>query len=400
MLNFLRKNRSARAAAVAVAVAVSAAAFSGCGGEKQAAPQATLVKSMQVIKRDTPLVYDYTGFVQAQQEMELKAQVSGQITGKYFNGGETVQQGQVLYTIDPRTYRANLLQAQANLANARAALANASVDAERYTKLYEQSAVSKQVLDNAIMARDQAQASVNAQEALLENAQIDMSETSVTAPFTGRIDTTALEVGNYVTDGQTTMATISNIDPVFVEFSIAEPEYLKLANAAVERGEAAPLENLSIVLADGSTYQLPGRITEVNRALSNNTGTLTVKALFDNPNRVLLPGMFAHVQATAGTQQNALLIPQRAVTELMYKKFVYVIGADNKVEMREVTLGPRVGRLWMVESGLNGDETLVVEGTGKVTAGALVNPEPMTEAELDTTVDRAAGQEEASGEAK
>ncbi len=400
MLNFLRKNRSARAAAVAVAVAVSAAAFSGCGGEKQAAPQATLVKSMQVIKRDTPLVYDYTGFVQAQQEMELKAQVSGQITGKYFNGGETVQQGQVLYTIDPRTYRANLLQAQANLANARAALANASVDAERYTKLYEQSAVSKQVLDNAIMARDQAQASVNAQEALLENAQIDMSETSVTAPFTGRIDTTALEVGNYVTDGQTTMATISNTDPVFVEFSIAEPEYLKLANAAVERGEAAPLENLSIVLADGSTYQLPGRITEVNRALSNNTGTLTVKALFDNPNRVLLPGMFAHVQATAGTQQNALLIPQRAVTELMYKKFVYVIGADNKVEMREVTLGPRVGRLWMVESGLNGDETLVVEGTGKVTAGALVNPEPMTEAELDTTVDRAAGQEEASGEAK
>lgn len=399
MLNFLRKNRSARAAAVAVAVAVSAAAFSGCGGEKQAAPQATLVRSMQVIKRDTPLVYDYTGFVQAQQEMELKAQVSGQITGKYFNGGETVQQGQVLYTIDPRTYRANLLQAQANLANARAALANASVDAERYTKLYEQSAVSKQVLDNAIMARDQAQASVNAQEALLENAQIDMSETNVTAPFTGRIDTTALEVGNYVTDGQTTMATISNTDPVFVEFSIAEPEYLKLANAAVERGEAAPLENLSIVLADGSTYQLPGRITEVNRALSNNTGTLTVKALFENPNRVLLPGMFAHVQATAGTRDNAILIPQRAVTEMMYKKFVYVIGADNTVEMREVTLGPRVGRLWMVESGLNGDETLVVEGTGKITAGALVNPEPMTEAELDTTIaDRS--EAAADGEAK
>lgn len=399
MLNFLRKNRSARAAAVAVAVAVSAAAFSGCGGEKQAAPQATLVRSMQVIKRDTPLVYDYTGFVQAQQEMELKAQVSGQITGKYFNGGETVQQGQVLYTIDPRTYRANLLQAEANLANARAALANASVDAERYTKLYEQSAVSKQVLDNAIMARDQAQASVNAQEALLENAQIDMSETSVTAPFTGRIDTTALEVGNYVTDGQTTMATISNTDPVFVEFSIAEPEYLKLANAAVERGEAAPLENLSIVLADGSTYQLPGRITEVNRALSNNTGTLTVKALFENPNRVLLPGMFAHVQATAGTRDNAILIPQRAVTEMMYKKFVYVIGADNTVEMREVTLGPRVGRLWMVESGLNGDETLVVEGTGKITAGALVNPEPMTEAELDTTIaDRS--EAAADGEAK
>lgn len=387
MLNFLRKNRSGKAAVAALA-AITVFSLAGCGGEKAAAPQATLVKSMQVIKRDTPLVYDYTGFVQAQQEMELKAQVSGQITGKYFNGGETVQAGQILYTIDPRTYRANLLQAEANLANARAALATASVDAERYTKLYEQSAVSKQTLDNAIMARDQAQASVNAQQAILENAQIDMSETNVTAPFTGRIDTTALEVGNYVTDGQTTMATISNTDPVFVEFSMAEPEYLKLANTAVDRGQAAPLENLSIVLSDGTTYDLPGRIAEVNRALTANTGTLTIKALFDNPNRVLLPGMFAHVQATAGTRANALLIPQRAVTELMYKKFVYVIGADNKVEMREVTLGPRVGRLWMVESGLSGDETIVVEGTGKITAGALVNPEPMTEAELDTTADR------------
>ncbi len=399
MLNFLRKSRSGKAAVAALA-AVAVLSLAGCGQEKAAAPQATLVRSMQVIKRDTPLVYDYTGFVQAQQEMELKAQVSGQITGKYFNGGDTVQAGQVLYTIDPRTYRANLLQAQANLANARAALATASVDAERYTKLYEQSAVSKQTLDNAIMARDQAQANVNAQEALVENAQIDMNETNVTAPFTGRIDTTALEVGNYVTDGQTTMATISNTDPVFVEFSIAEPEYLKLANAAVDRGEAAPLENLSIVLSDGSTYGLSGRIAEVNRALTNNTGTLTVKALFENPNRVLLPGMFAHVQATAGTKDNALLIPQRAVTEMMYKKFVYVIGADNKVEMREVTLGPRVGRLWMVESGLNGDENLVVEGTAKVSAGAVVNPEPMTEAELDTTVDRTEGQDAAAGAAK
>ena len=398
MLNFLRKSRSGKAAVAALA-AVAVLSLAGCGQEKAAAPQATLVRSMQVIKRDTPLVYDYTGFVQAQQEMELKAQVSGQITGKYFNGGDTVQAGQVLYTIDPRTYRANLLQAQANLANARAALATASVDAERYTKLYEQSAVSKQTLDNAIMARDQAQANVNAQEALVENAQIDMNETNVTAPFTGRIDTTALEVGNYVTDGQTTMATISNTDPVFVEFSIAEPEYLKLANAAVDRGEAAPLENLSIVLSDGSTYGLSGRIAEVNRALTNNTGTLTVKALFENPNRVLLPGMFAHVQATAGTKPDALLIPQRAVTEMMYKKFVYVIGADNKVEMREVTLGPRVGRLWMVEGGLNGDETLVVEGTAKVSAGALVNPEPMTEAELDTTADRTQGSE-ADGAAK
>ncbi len=387
MFSFIRSSRARKAMAAALA-ATFVLALSGCGNKQQAAPQATLVKTMQVIKRDTPLVYDYTGFVQAQQEMELKAQVSGQITAKYFNGGDTVSAGQTLYAIDQRTYQAGLLNAQAGLANARAALANAALDAERYTKLYEQNAVSKQVLDNAIMQRDQAQASVAAQEALVENAQINMTDTSVVAPFSGRIDTTALEVGNYVTAGQTTLAKISNTDPVFVQFSIAEPEYLKLSGA--HSNDGAALDNLTVVLSDGSTYDFKGKVAEVNRGINDSTGTLTIKALFDNPSRRLLPGMFAHVQATAGTKENALLIPKRAVVDIMYKKFVYVVGSDNKVTMKEVTLGAGVDRFYMVESGLNGDETLVVEGTGKVKQGAAVNPQPMTEADLDTEVDKSA----------
>ena len=389
MFSSLRSSRAKKAVAAALAATFVLAA-SGCGQkQQQGAKQATLVKTMQVIKRDTPLVYDYTGFVQAQQEMELKAQVSGQITAKYFKGGDTVSAGQTLYAIDQRTYQANVLNAQAGLANARAALANAAMNAERYSTLYAQNAVSKQVLDNAIMQRDQAQASVNAQEAILENAQINMTDTSVAAPFSGRIDTTALEVGNYVTAGQTTLAKISNTDPVFVQFSIAEPEYLQLSGAHDNSGAAA-LDNLTVVLSDGSTYDLKGTVAEVNRGINDNTGTLTVKALFKNPAHRLLPGMFAHVQATAGTRQNALLIPKRAVVELMYKKFVYIVGSDNKVTMKEVTLGPSVGRFFMVESGLNGDETIVVEGTGKIRQGAEVNPQPMTEADLDTTVDNSA----------
>lgn len=356
----------------------------GCAKKQQAGGAATLVKTMQVIKRDTPIVYDYTGFVEAQQEMELKAQVSGQILGKYFKGGDTVTAGQTLYSIDQRTYQANLLNAQAGLANARASLANAALDAERYTALYNQNAVSKQVLDNAIMQRDQARAAVAAQEALVQNAQINMSETNVTAPFTGRIDTTALEVGNYVTAGQTTLATVSNTDPVFVKFSIAEPEYLRLSGTKNESG-ASSLDDLTIVLSDGSTYELKGHVAEVNRGISDNTGTLTVKALFDNPERRLLPGMFAHLQAVGGTAEGALLVPQRAVVELMYKKFVYIVGADNKIVMKEVKLGPAVGRLFVVESGLDGSENIVVEGTAKVRQGAEVNPQPMTEADLDTT---------------
>ena len=384
MISFIRSSRAKKAVAAALAATFIMAA-AGCAKQgQQQAPQATLVKTMQVIKRDTPLVYDYTGFVQAQQEMDLKAQVSGQITGKFFKGGDTVVAGQKLYTVDARTYHANVLNAQAGVANARAALAVASLDAERYTKLYEQNAISKQALDNVIMQRDQAMAAVNAQEALLENAQINMTDTTVRAPFTGRIDTNAVEVGNYVVAGQTSLVKISNTDPVYVQFTMAEPEYLKLSAAQDGNGGAA-LDNLTAVLSDGSTYDIKGKIAEVNRGINDSTGTLTIKALFSNPVRRLLPGMFAHVQATAGIKKDALLIPKRAVTEMLYKKFVYVVGSDNKVTMKEITLGPSVGRLFVVESGLNSDEVLVVEGTGKVRQGAEVKAQPMTEADLDTT---------------
>lgn len=382
MLSFIRSRHAKKVLAAALA-ATMLVAVAGCGKkEQQQGAQATLVKTMKVIKRDTPLVYDYTGFVEATQEMELKPQVSGQITGKYFKGGDTVEAGQVLYTIDHRTYQANLLSAEGNLASARATLANAELDAERYTKLYEQSAVSKQMLDNAVMQRDQARANVKAMEGLLQNAQINMQDTSVIAPFTGRTDTSSLEIGNYVVAGQNTLTKISNTDPVFVKFSIAEPEYLTLAATTTAGGAA--LDNLTAVLANGETYDLKGKVSEVNRGISDNTGTLTIKATFENPNRQLLPGMFAHIQATAGVRDDALLIPQRSVAELMYKKFVYIVGEDNKVTMKEITTGQTVNRLVMVNGGLTGEETLVVEGVGKMRQGALVNPVPMTEADLNT----------------
>lgn len=386
MFSFIRSRHAKKALAAAMA-ATFILSVAGCAKkEQQAGPQATLVRTMKVITRTTPIVYDYTGFVEATQEMNLAPQVTGQIVGKYFKGGDTVQAGQVLYEIDPRTYKANLLSAEGNLASARAALANAEMDAERYTKLYEQNAVSKQMLDNAVTVRDQARASVKALEGLLLNAQINMEETKVTAPFTGRTDTSSLEVGNYVAAGQSVLTKISNTDPVFVKFSIAEPEYLTLA--AASDGNGAALDNLSAVLANGETYGLKGKVAEVNRGISDNTGTLTIKATFQNPKKELLPGMFAHIQATGGVRENALLIPQRSVTELMYKNFVYVVGADNKVIMKEIKLGQKVGRLIMVNDGLTGEETLVVEGVGKMRQGALVDPQPMTEADLNTVEEK------------
>ena len=241
MMSFIRSRR-AKAVLATAAIATMLFAVSGCGQKQQQAPQgaqATLVKSMKVIKRDIPNMYEYTGFIEANQEMELRAQVSGQIKAKYFKGGDSVKAGQVLYSIDPRTYEANLL-------NAKATYNMAQADAERYTILYNQNAISKQTLDKALTQRDQAKAA-------FINAEVAMSETQVTAPFNGRVDTTALEVGNFVTQGQTILTKISDTNPVNAKFSVAEPEYLKLTTS---RGDGTALENLKLILA--------GRLPKMN----------------------------------------------------------------------------------------------------------------------------------------
>ena len=369
--------------ALALAIA-SMLAVTGCGGKQAAGPAETLVKSMQVVKRDTPIVYEYSGFVEAQNEVQMKARVTGMITEKYVNGGDKVEKGQLMFVIDPRTYQATSWNYQAQVASAQADLSRVRRDADRYQKLYEQGAISKQTLDNTMAELEQSEAKVEAQKALLSSAQVDLGETNVVAPFSGKVSANDLAVGTFVTSGTTVLATISNSDPVRVKFSLAEAEYLKLMATKAEDG-TAPLENLTIVLADGSTYPLKGKLTQVDRSISEGTGTLTLKAEFDNPDKVLLPGMFAHLQANVGTKKDALLVPQRAVTEIMYKTFVYVVNSENKVEMKEVKLGARVGRLWVVESGLDGTENIIVEGTQKVKKDSVVKAEAMTEQDLDTS---------------
>jgi membrane fusion protein (multidrug efflux system) len=241
--------------------------------------------------------------------------------------------------------------------------------------------VSKQQYDLVMAQRDSAQAQVAAHEAILENAQISMGDTEVRAPFSGRISTSDLSVGNFVAAGQTVLATMSNTNPVRIKFSMSENEYLQLSKAHSDSGAKA-LEDLKLVLSDGSVYTGAGVVDQVDREIGNGTGALTLKAKFSNDNNRLMPGMFARLQANAGTIKNAMLIPQRAVREMLYKKFVFVVGSDNKVDMKEVTLGARVGKLWLVEKGLNGDETLVVEGVQKVNKGSEVKPAAMTEADL------------------
>lgn len=361
----------------------------GCGKKTVTAPGEVAVKSMQVIKRNTPLKYEYTGFVEAKNDVQVKSKVTGTIVQKLVNGGDYVEAGQLLYVIDPRNYQNSVLNAQANLANAQATLTNAQRDAARYQTLYEQGAVSKQTADQYNTQLAQAQAAVNAQQAILASSQVDVSDTQIRAPFAGKIDTNPLAEGSFVTASSTVLTSISASNPMRVRFSVSQSDYLDLMKG--NTNNANQLTDVTLSLGDGNEYPQKGTVTQVDRGVSDSTGTLTLKADFDNPNGLLLPGMFANITLTGATIPNAVLVPQRAVTDVMYKHFVYVINDDNTVSMKEVQLGARVGKLWLVKSGLDGTETVVVEGVQKLKEGAKVNPTAMTEADLDTTDTAATG---------
>lgn len=382
MFLFGAKRSRLRAMALGLTIAASVSFF-GCGKQQQAkGPQQVLVKSMNVIRRDTPDVYEFTGFIEAEKEAVLQAQVSGKITGKHFIGGEQVEEGQLLYTIDSRLYEGAYLSAKANYARAQADQLRLSQDLERYEKLYAQAAISRQQYDLAVSQAAQAEATAAAAGAALRNAEVDLGETEVRAPFGGRVNTSDLSVGNFVTAGQTVLLKMSDVNPVKVKFSISEKEYLSLMRA---KGNSE-LADLSLVLTDNSVYKEKGKVTEVDRGIGD--GTLTIKAQFPNNERLLLPGMFARVQASAGIRKNAILIPQRAIKDILYKKFVAVIDSENKIQLKEVQVGKLVGRLIMVESGLEGNENIVVEGIQNVNNGVTVTAQPMTEAELDKAVAR------------
>ena len=362
----------------------------GCGGKQQgAAPKAVAVKAMKAIKRDTPLTYDYTGFIEAKDEVQIKSKVTGNIVKKLVNGGDYVEAGQLLFVVDPRNYQNNVYNAEANLANAEANLANVTRDAARYQTLYQQGAVSKQTLDSYNTQLSQAQATVNAQRALLDNARVDVTDTNIVAPFAGKVDTNCLAEGSFVTASSTVLTSISNSDPMRVKFSLAENDYLSIMKGNTNNG--GRLQDISLTLSDGKVYPSKGVVNQVDRSVDSTTGTLTLKAEFPNADGVLLPGMFAHITLVGETRSNAILVPQRAVTDFMYKHFVYVVGADKKVIMKEVTLGARVGRLWLVESGLDGTETIVTEGVQKISNGATVEATMITEKDLDTTEPTAGG---------
>lgn len=358
---------------IVLAALVGMVGVSGCSKQATAPPQQPVeVKVMQVTQKDTPITYEFVGTVEAKNEVQIRARVSGNIVEKMVAGGAVVSVGQPLFRIDSRQYNSVLLNNQATAAQAEALLANARKEVGRYNQLAAQGAVSQQTLDNALAVEQQNAAAANANWAKVQQAQEDIQDTMILSPLNGKIDINELSLGSFVTAGSTIMATISSVDPVMVKFSMSENEYLQFAKNNQGTSPTEWGRDLKLILSDGSTYPITGQIEEVDKGLTTGSGTLSFKASFANPNKLLVPGMFARIGVQSEVRSGALLIPQRAVQQMLDKTLVTIVGEGDKTETRSVKMGKKIGNMWLVEEGLTGNDRVVVEGFLKTPPGTPV----------------------------
>ena len=334
--------------------------------------QAVAVKAIQVVTRDTPISCEFVGQIKAKSEVKIMSKISGSIVAKMVNGGDTVYKGQPLFQIDNKQHRSAINSARAALNKSQATLNNTQKDVERYQRLAAVKGVAQQTLDAYISQAEEDAATVEVNQANLQQAIEDEQDTLIVSSVDGRIDVNDVSLGYYVAAGSTTMATVSSIDPVWVQFSMSENEYLKFMRSGNGLLPAYFKDHLKLILSDSKEYPLIGHVEQIDRGMSDTTGTITMKASFDNPQNFLLPGMFARVVAQETVRQGALLIPQKAVKEVLDNTFVTVVTDDNMAESRQVKLGDRIGDMWLVEEGLSASDRVVVEGIDKVKQGSLL----------------------------
>jgi RND family efflux transporter MFP subunit len=370
---------------IACAAVLALVACSKEGATPAAVAAPVPVVAMQVIQRTATVTGELVGQVSAFREVPLRSQATGIVQKILFQPGQRVREGQLLFVIDPRPYEASLSEAQGAVADASAALARARQDVARYAPLLPDNAIPRATYDAAVATEKSAQAALDQRKAAAERARLDVKYTEVRSPVTGQIGLQQVEIGGLATAGQTVLATVSTLDPVYVTFNIPEAEYVRFMKGAGSQqaaAEQARANKFQLILPDGTVYDQPGTFDFVERAISA-TGTLGVRARFPNPDNLLRPGMNVRIRLVYDEIPDALLVPQRAVTELLGKQFVTVIGADNKTQQRAVTLGDRVGELWIVKSGLKAGERIVVDGMQKAPPGTTVVPTTITEAQLD-----------------
>jgi membrane fusion protein (multidrug efflux system) len=433
---FRRHKILASAALGVVVVAVIIALFIGRSSKPaQAAPVPLQVDVVQVKQQDVPIYSEWIGTTDGMVNADIRAQVSGYLLSKAYTEGAFVRKGQLLFQIDPRPLQAvlnqargdlarseslveqavsQLAQAEAQLAQAHSQRAQAEanqrqtqLNVNKYGPLLQQKAVTQQDFDNADQANEAAKAQVqvaNAQikaataatqtaksaivaakaqvqssQAAVKTAELNLGFTKIFSPIDGIAGIALAQVGDLVNPTSGILTTVSTVDPIKVYFTVSEQEYLAYVQrnpTPADRTSAQRQLELQVFLADGTTYPHTGRFYIADRQVDPKTGAIRTAGLFPNAENILRPGQYARVRAATSTQNNALLVPQRAVSQLQGMYRVAVVGSDNKVTMRTVTPGPTVGQMWVIANGLKAGETVMVDGTQKVTPGATVAPRP------------------------
>jgi RND family efflux transporter MFP subunit len=383
---WLRHSRSIHSFGAAALVTANAfffiAVLAGCGGRAPAPPGAPPeVKVTAVVQRDVPIVSEWVATLDGYVNAQIQPQVTGYIVEQKYKEGSPVHKGDVLFEIDPRPFRAILDQSKAQLAQAQAQMGKTQLDVDRDTPLAKERAIAQSQLDNDIQANLAAKAAVQSSEAQVEQAQLNLGFTHVTSLFDGIAGIALVQLGNLVNPA-TVLTSVSQVNPIKAYFPISEQEYLRLADRInapqdhVEAPKGAP--PLELILADGTVYPSKGRVLYTDRQVDITTGTIRVVSAFPNPKNFLRPGQFGRVRASTYTRTGALLVPQRAVVELQGTFQLSVVGTDNKVSVRMVKVGERVGTEWIIDSGVKPGEMVIVEGVQKVRDGSPVNPKPLT----------------------
>jgi len=362
----------------AAAVSLVCILTSACKAEEATvAPQAPQVFVANVERRDVPVVIELVGQTKGSQDVDIRARVEGFVDSVAFQEGTLIKKGQLLYRIDPKPFEATLANAKADLATWEARYTKTQNDVKRLQPLAVKQAVSQQELDDAVATREAAQAQVEAQNASVDKAKLDLGYTSVVSPITGLVGTTQVRAGALVGRGESTLlTTVSQVDPILFTAGISEAEYLRLARRADElrRERGGKPVDVDLLLADGSIHPQKGRLDAIERAVDTTTGTLSLQFRFANPNGLVRPGQYGRVRFVLETKKDALLVPQRAVQELQNLYNVSVVGPDNKLAIKTVTVGPRVGALWVIDKGLGEGDRVVVEGAQRLKPGTVVTP--------------------------
>ena len=351
-----------------------------CSSEKEKpAPPPPGVTVTPVLQRDVPIYQEWVGTMVGNIDADIRPKVEGFLLTRVYTEGSYVKKGEPMFQLDRRQAQAAVEQAEGQLAQAKAALSQAQIDVNRYTPLVAQRAVSQAELDKAHSMEKAGKAQVDAAQAVLDNAKLNVGWTTVVSPISGIAGIAKVGIGDLMTPN-TVMATVSAVDPIYVDFSIAEQDYLRFAR---DKSGRAAGRHLELILGDGSLFPQSGHALLVNREVDSRTGTLQVRASFPNPGNFLRPGQYARIRAVTEERKNALLVPQRAVAELQGVYQVGVVGADNKVAIKVVKLGPQIGDVWVVDSGLQPADKVVVDGLQRLRDGITVAPTPFKETQAD-----------------